>query len=129
MKKLLLAATLSLCIIPSFATENDGYSKEYKHCMDNSGGVTINMLDCINAEHDKQDKLLNETYKKVMARLNAKQKDQLRKAQRTWIKWRQEDAEFLGNYTGGTIDRINSSSDYLQKTVDRVKFLNDLLPL
>ena len=46
------------------------------------------MIGCIDAEHDIQDKKLNETYKKIMTDLNDGQKAKLKDAQRAWITYR-----------------------------------------
>ncbi|MDO9625358.1 MAG: hypothetical protein Q7J46_15375 [Pseudomonas sp.] len=59
------AATLSL---GANATE-DGYSATYTNCMDASGGVTMNMLNCMGGETQQQDARLNHSYKAAMQAL------------------------------------------------------------
>jgi len=108
------------------ADENDGYTAAYNKCMDNSGGVTSEMLSCQDAELKKQDRLLNDAYKKAMKILDDGQKKQLKEGQKAWLKMRDADAGLMGTLSGGTMDRLNASSVFLEYTVQRVKFLNSL---
>ena len=98
---------------------DDGYSTTYSACMDESGGVTMNMLDCMGSEAEQQDARLNENYKAAMQALTPAQQTQLRDAQRLWIKFRDADCALLGSLTGGSIDRINSASCFLDMTKQR----------
>jgi uncharacterized protein YecT (DUF1311 family) len=98
---------------------DDGYSTTYRACMDESGGVTMNMLDCMGSETDQQDARLNQNYKAAMQALTPEQQTQLRDAQRLWIKFRDADCALLGSLTGGSIDRINSASCFLDMTKQR----------
>lgn len=92
---------------------DDGYSKAYTACMDESSGVTMNMLDCMGSETEQQDTGLNQNYKAAMQAITPAQQGQLRDAQRLWIKFRDADCTLLGSLTGGSIDRINSASCFL----------------
>ena len=87
--------------------------------MDESGGVTMNMLDCMGSEAEQQDARLNENYKAAMQALTPAQQTQLRDAQRLWIKFRDADCALLGSLTGGTIDSVNSASCFLDMTQKR----------
>ena len=98
---------------------DDGYSTTYSACMDESGGVTMNMLDCMGSEAEQQDARLNENYKAAMQALTPAQQTQLRDAQRLWIKFRDADCALLGSLTGGTIDSVNSASCFLDMTKKR----------
>jgi len=98
---------------------DDGYSTTYTACMDESGGVTVNMLDCMGSETEQQDARLNQNYKAAMQALTQAQQTQLRDAQRLWIKFRDADCALLGSLTGGSIDRINSASCFLDMTKQR----------
>lgn len=61
-----------------YAGDND-LSRQYSNCMDRSDGVTVNMLDCIAAETDRQDTRLNNAYKQTMASLNANRKNSFKR--------------------------------------------------
>jgi uncharacterized protein YecT (DUF1311 family) len=54
---------------------------DYLACMDNAGGVTSEMLDCIGAEMKRQDAQLNENYKTLMSKVSKKRKGELQEAQ------------------------------------------------
>jgi uncharacterized protein YecT (DUF1311 family) len=64
------------------------FSKDFEACLDKAGGVTPAMMDCISAELKRQDALLNQNYRKLMASLSAGRKKALQEAQRAWIKFR-----------------------------------------
>ena len=57
-KTLLLGLVLLISNQLTWADEVE-FSKQYNNCMDNSGGVTVEMLDCIGAETKRQDIRLN----------------------------------------------------------------------
>jgi uncharacterized protein YecT (DUF1311 family) len=104
------------------------YSPAYNHCMssgDAHEGVTMAIVDCLNAELDVQDAELNATYKRVMASLEPDQKPRLLDAQRAWIKFRDAKCD-SENQTGGTQDRIGGASCLLQVTVRRTVELEQM---
>lgn len=117
-KNWLLAIAVSTLSAGAQAAD-DGYSTTYSACMDESGGVTMNMLDCMGSETEQQDARLNQNYKAAMQALTPAQQTQLRDAQRLWIKFRDIDCALLGSLTGGSIDRINSASCFLDMTKQR----------
>ena len=106
---------------------DDGHSTTYSACMDESGGVTMNMLDCMGSETEQQDARLNQNYKAAMQALTPSQQTQLRDAQRLWIKFRDADCALLGSLTGGTIDSVNSASCFLDMTKQRADDLGRLV--
>ena len=55
-------------------------SKAYAACMDQSGGVTSAMEDCISEEFELQDRRLNRSYKALMASI-PERRPELRDAQ------------------------------------------------
>ena len=114
----LLAIVTTTLGIGTYAAE-DGYSTAYTACMDESGGVTSNMLDCIGTEIKQQDARLNQNYKSATQALMPAQQTHLRDAQRLWIKFRDTDCTLLGNLTGGTIDGLNQASCFLDMTKKR----------
>lgn len=118
---LLLAALAQ----PAFA-QNDTYSATYTRCMDKSGGVTVEMLDCTASEITLQDARLNKNYKTAMTALETPQKTLLRDAQRLWVKYRDANCGMYAQLTGGTMDSIISADCVMGMTQQRADDLSDL---
>jgi uncharacterized protein YecT (DUF1311 family) len=131
-RQTLLSATAMISFLGLFwnlelssAAEAD-MSKEYSTCMDKSNGVTADMLDCISAEMNRQDALLNERYKRLMSKLSENRKKSLVEAQRAWIKFRDTNCNFYGE--AGSIAQVAVNGCLLEATVDRAKELEKLIP-
>ncbi len=99
--------------------QEENLSQTYYDCMEKSGGVTLEMLNCIQAETERQDDRLNAVYKKLMAGLSKAQKQRLKKAQRLWIQYRDANVDFYGDPEGGTLARVNAALTFLRMTADR----------
>lgn len=134
MKPLLLQITLAFAAaLPLAASAQESHlSKKYDACMDKSDGVTIKMMDCINAEFERQDARLNKAYKTLMAAMTAadstpERKKQLQAAQRAWIKFRDLNCDFYHDPNGGTIAGVNANSCMMQMTADRAKELENFI--
>ena len=91
---MLIVFGLLVNVAPVAAADKD-MSKEYSTCIDKSNGVTSEMLDCISAEHERQDARLNENYKRLISKLSPKRKEQLLEAQRAWVKFRDANCRFI----------------------------------
>ncbi len=82
-------------------------------------------------ELDRLNKKVNANYKKAMTLVGKKSGKQgqnaFRKAQQAWLKWREQDSNFYGQFDWGLVgDRINMSHT-LDKTAERVRSLEDLI--
>jgi len=117
-----------LLIAPPFAEADSNMTKEYSNCMDKSGGVTAAMLDCTSDEKARQDALLNQNYKTLMAKLSAKRKKTLLEAQRAWLKFRDTNCSFYFDPQGGTAAVLAGNACFLQATADRATELKNLTP-
>lgn len=117
----LISLVLAVLLIGAAAAvaQEENLSQTYYDCMEKSGGVTQNMLNCIHAETERQDDRLNAVYKKLMANLRKAQQERLKKAQRLWIQYRDANVEFYGDPEGGTLARVTAASTFLQMTADR----------
>lgn len=119
---------LALIILPVTGNaENAELSNQYKNCMDRSGGVTSDMLNCIAAETNIQDKLLNEAYKAAYSKLNTTRAKQFKEAQRAWIKYRDANCSFYADPDGGTMATVISNDCVMSSTASRAKELKQLL--
>jgi uncharacterized protein YecT (DUF1311 family) len=102
---LLLTACLAVASAPAFAQQQD-LSAEYAKCIEQSGGTDPGMLDCMGAEEKRQDKRLNDAYKKLMGELNPERKKELQEAQRLWLKYVEANCNFYLDPDGGTAARL-----------------------
>lgn len=105
------------------ALDSTHYSKAFTLCMDKSGGVTSEMMGCIDAELARQDTRLNTEYTSLQARLSDERKTQLRTAQRSWITFRDNNCGFYYDPEGGSLARIEASMCRLQMTAERASEL------
>lgn len=73
----------------------------------NSAPTQLAMDDCVGRTMKADDAKLNDTYKALLAKVSKNGANQLRKAQRAWLAWRDAQCEF--NTMGTTGGSINSS--------------------
>lgn len=90
-------------------------------CLDKSGGVTVDMLECIGLEAERQDKQLNRNYKALMGDLSEARKKQLQAAsgkrqaaQRLWTQYRDANCNFCADPEGGSTATATSADCVLQ---------------
>ena len=102
-------------------------SAEYAQCMQKSDGVTVAMQDCLTAEDERIEALLNTTYKKVMQTMDEKQKNLLRDSQRAWLKYREGSCDTMMSVFGGTSAGLITTGWRLEMTARRVSWLKDIL--
>jgi uncharacterized protein YecT (DUF1311 family) len=104
------------------------YSPEYAECMDASGGVTSDMMDCTGSEIDIQDARLNQAYALVMRPLAKPRKDTLRGLQRAWIKQRDgKCARASDEEGGGSMAGLIYAGCILDETIKRTIFLENYI--
>ena len=108
----------------AIAHEDDTlYSPTYAACIKASGGVTFDMADCIRGELVVQDRKLNEAYRALQKTLTKERRDQLTKAQRAWIAFRDANCDFQFDPEGGSMARLNAEYCMLSTTAHRAKEL------
>ena len=125
---IMAAVAMTLLYLANVSAQGDkdlGLSRDYDVCMDKSGGVTANMLNCIAAETKRQDARLNKIYKEVMAaQMDDAGKKRLLEAQRAWIKFRDTDVAFYSDPNGGTAATLAGDDRYLMMTARRAAELD-----
>jgi uncharacterized protein YecT (DUF1311 family) len=90
----------------------------------------VNMLECSTDELRRQDALLNESYRELRASAEPPQREQLRKAQRAWIKYRDTTCSLMQSFEGGgTLTAVIGSGCVLEETARRAEWLEDLSKL
>lgn len=122
----LAVAFAALTSVSLTSAAEDLYTDRYSACMDSSGGVTVEMLNCIGEEMVIQDAMLNDFYRKLGAQLSPGRKQQLTAAQRLWIQYRDANCSFYADPDGGTFAAISSNECVLRETASRANEL-DLL--
>ncbi|MDR1109606.1 MAG: lysozyme inhibitor LprI family protein [Deltaproteobacteria bacterium] len=128
MKALLLAAALMLTAPISVLMAQDGLSSQCLQCLENTGGVVPDMIDCLQAEYEKQDARLNAAYKKVRAGESEEQAKKLRTAQRAWIQFRDAYGDYLYDPEGGTDARVSAMIWLVVCTTEQAERLERLSP-
>ena len=112
---------------PPFASlAETPYTDEYATCMEKSGGVTVDMLDCIAAEYEVQDARLNAHYKALSASLTPQRRKALVEAQRLWIRYRDANCGFRADADGGTAAGLMANDCLLTETAERAQELANL---
>lgn len=125
MNKTLLAASLFTASTLAYAGQ-PLYSVDYATCMDLSGGITVNMHDCIGTELSIQDTRLNNAYRRLRKALSTERNQQLLNAQRLWIQYRETNCSFYADPDGGTLASLNASECMLRETAERTRELERL---
>lgn len=104
------------------------YSKDYDKCMENKFGDN-QMRECANEEYEKQDKMLNQKYKKIMRALPNDEKVLLKNYQKKWVKTKEINSfcNIPPNYSLGTMHYLMEAMDRLAFTNERVNQLEQCL--
>lgn len=90
--------------------------------------TTIAMRACLNQHYTQVDGKLNEVYQQLMAQLNQTRQTKLREAQRSWIQFRDKQAEFAASAVeGGSMYPLVYLSALASMTEKRVNDLKAIL--
>ena len=106
---------------------DDLMSPAFDACLDKANS-TVDMLDCIDAETQRQDQRLNEVYTALRADVQEGRKNQLRDAQRAWINFRNANCAFHLDPDAGSLARISAADCVLRLTATRAEELAQFLP-
>lgn len=85
MRKIVLLTTLLLPV--SVMAEQQSIDSDLDACLQEKSS-TVDMSRCYKAASDAWDKEMNAQYHQLMQKLQGKQQEQLREAQRNWVKYR-----------------------------------------
>ncbi|WP_158414212.1 MULTISPECIES: lysozyme inhibitor LprI family protein [unclassified Halomonas] len=108
------------------SSTEDEYAARFGKCMDASGGVTVEILNCIADEIATQDALLNGAYSDARRDLSEERQQVLLNAQRHWINYRDVNCDFYANI-GGTLAQIASNECFLRETAERAAELENMV--
>lgn len=88
--------------------------------------TTAAMIECIAADHARQDRRLNRAYRAAQAALPASRRTALTRAQRAWIAFRDAECRFVADPQGGSVARIAANDCLRRLTAERADALEAL---
>lgn len=114
-------AALPLAGMAAESTADAGPAPSGQHaaCMEKAGGVTADMVACITAEYERQDKRLNDAYAAARERVGEARQTALRDVQRAWLRFRDLNCAFVDDPDGGTLARVMANQCMLTMTAAR----------
>jgi uncharacterized protein YecT (DUF1311 family) len=115
---ILLAASLAL-VIMALPFESKGKDPEFK-----PPGTEEN------AAVDQANAKLDAVYKRLMSKLDAEGQKALKEAERSWIKWRDDEAMLMarvGGAVGGSAMRVDFANAQKKLIDQRIEVLNEYL--
>lgn len=77
-----------------------GISATFYSCIDTAASEFVALAACLSNERSAQDKRLNTTYKALLGKLDAKSKANLLSAERSWLKFQNDDGTFQNELYG-----------------------------
>ena len=98
------------------STNPHPYSAVYQQCIEASTNELGNLL-CINDEHEKWDTRLNSAWQKTLK--NRQNAPAWRQAQRTWIKFRDQQCDIYNFAGNGSGDKTSGELCLLNMTIER----------
>jgi len=116
--KAIVIGVIFLSALP-IAADGREMTQEYWTCLEQSNGVTAEMINCILAETVRQDARLNHNYKNLLSKLAAERKSALIEAQRAWIRFRDTNCRFYADPEGGSAARMAAGECMLNAIAQR----------
>lgn len=103
--------------------EQSDLSKQFSACIGKPDNTTVEMVDCMTTDAQRQDARLNKAYKEATADLTPGRKTQLQEAQRVWIKYRDLNCAFYDDPDGGPLARVTANECVMKMTASRAREL------
>ena len=120
---LLLAAGF---LLPGQATNIPVQIAQQPNCKNPQTALDMNV--CSSQEFQTADSKLNQVYQQLQAKISSRQKQRLTVAQRTWIKFRDENCDYAkGQFEGGTLAASTYGYCRARVTQERIKDLEGFL--
>lgn len=118
-------ATINACLATEHTANRSGrdcIGRMSDHCLQLPGNdSTTSMVQCVDAETNVWDGLLNADYQRLLGTLGDKAAESVRQAERAWIAARDADCKVPYDiYEGGSMSRLNSANCVLDHTAERV---------
>ena len=89
---------------------------------------TVEIRECLSTDYKKHDKILNANYKTLYSMLPDKGKSLLKRAQKSWLQYRENECEMASfQYYGGTLSLVTLDLCYVEMTEKRAKELSNYI--
>lgn len=97
-------------------------------CIEQSGGVTSVMLDCLSKSYEEIDNQLNQAWSALLPALDAAQRKSFRDAQRIWINYRNTTCTAEASLQAGSFASVAQADCQVRLTAERLHWLEQILP-
>lgn len=115
---LLITGTLSMTLLTA------DHALAQVQC--NPSGNTQQMLRCAEQDYRTADQRLNQVYQRLIARINATEKQRLVEVQRLWIQFRDKTCQFESALNvGGTLEPLVTRGCLTRMTEERTQYLEN----
>ena len=106
---------------------SDGQTTTYTRCMETSGGIDSDVLDCTVQEQTVQKKRLKNSINKLNNYLTPKEHTQLVLSQRRWLSYKKTQCQLIYLTLGeGTASNLAAEDCHRQMTTQRVQIIEDI---
>ena len=108
------------------AAEEEELAPGFNACM-NRASATTEMVECYNSAYNFWDKILNRNYKRALK--NCEEygtqlcEANLKKAQRTWIQYKEGMSDYIYNSSDGTMSRLSAIGFLTEETKKQAQLL------
>ena len=102
------------------------YSKEYKKCIERSGGVTSNMIDSINNETSNIDYKIKKITSSLLVKIPEENSKALANAMKSWRQFLDYGSTAMYGLNMGTIESLTAAEWYLAEHVKMLVWLEGI---
>ena len=107
--------------------QSDGQTTTYTRCMETSGGIDSDVLDCTVQEQTVQKKRLKNSINKLNNYLTPKEHAQLVLSQRRWLLYKKSQCQLIYLTLGeGTASNLAAEDCHRQMITQRVQIIEDI---
>ncbi|MFC4763897.1 lysozyme inhibitor LprI family protein [Dyella koreensis] len=139
-KTLAISAALLICATGAIAADSTsqiikrdapkGITAAFYVCIDKAGSDTIAIGSCLTTERQTQDARLNAAYKALLGKLNAKAKERLVSAERTWLEFHSKSSSFESAlYSNEVVDDLQVTENEVFRLCERANTLDKYLTI
>ena len=126
---LLIMHLIALLLLLASATASPASpgpaSSGYSRCLQ-SALSSVAVLGCMNAELKRVDRQLNRNYRRAMGEIQPFRRDELRRMQRLWIRYRDARCGFFNHRESGSGGRLDEMQCRIDETARRARELAEI---